>query len=53
MTKRKRFNPWPWFAPVVLTVVVLANVLLIKLSVQGADVRIDQAPEPTVEAAEQ
>jgi hypothetical protein len=28
----KRFNPWPWVAPAVLLVVVIANVVLIQLA---------------------
>ncbi len=31
------FNPWPWVAPVVLLIVLLANIVLIHLAVTADD----------------
>ncbi len=33
----RRFNPWPWVAPAVLTIVLLANILLIHLATSTDD----------------
>jgi|GEM_PF-6578276 len=42
---KRSWNPWPWVAPVVLTIVALANVLLIHLAIDGADERVDEPVE--------
>lgn len=49
----KRWNPWPWVPPGILAVVVIANVVLIRLSVQHADERVDRPDAAPADAPAQ
>ena len=34
---KRRFNPWPWFAPAFLAVVVVANIFVIHFALSTED----------------
>ncbi len=41
----KRFNPWPWVPPVVLLIVLLANIVLIHLALSVDDPLVLEAED--------
>ena len=46
------FNPWPWVAPTVLLVVLIANIVLIQLAITADDPLVLEAEDASGVPAE-